>query len=74
MDSSGVAVRWSAALSCWIGLKRQVRFHPVPWRDALRHLRPCAVLFLSVIAVQVYRTMDKVMVGAHQRHGGKRPV
>ena len=51
-------------LSCWIGLKRQVRFHPVPWRDALRHLRPCAVLFLSVIAVQVYRTMDKVMVGA----------
>lgn len=51
-------------LSCWIGLKRHVQFQSVPWRDALRHLRPCAVLFLSVIAVQVYRTMDKIMVGA----------
>lgn len=51
-------------LSCWVGLQKQARFHPVPWRAALQHLRPCAVLFLSVIAVQVYRTMDKIMVGA----------
>lgn len=51
-------------LSCWIGLSRHVRFRPVSWRSALQHLRPCAVLFLSVIAVQVYRTMDKIMVGA----------
>ena len=30
----------------------------------MRHLRPCAVLLVSVLAVRVYRTMDKVMVGA----------
>ncbi len=54
----------AGCLSCWVGLRRTVRFQPVPWRAALRHLRPCAMLFLSVIAVQVYRTMDKIMVGA----------
>ena len=30
----------------------------------MRHLSPCAVLLISVLAVRVYRTMDKVMVGA----------
>ena len=51
-------------LSCWSSVRGRVCFHRVPWRDALKHLPPCAVLFLSVIAVQVYRTMDKIMVGA----------
>lgn len=51
-------------LSCWSSLRGRVRFQLVPWQAALKHLPPCAVLFLSVIAVQVYRTMDKIMVGA----------
>ena len=60
---------WSAAtvigcLLCWPGVKRRVTFVPVTWRAAMRHLSPCAVLLISVLAVRVYRTMDKVMVGA----------
>ncbi len=60
---------WSLAtllgcLSCWTSLRGRVRPVRVPMRDALRHLKPCAVLFTSVIAVSVYRQMDKVMVGA----------
>ena len=60
---------WSLAtlvgcLSCWVSLRGRVRPVRVPWRDCLRHLRPCAVLFVSVMAVNIYRTMDKVMVGA----------
>lgn len=60
---------WSLAtllgcLSCWTSLRGRVRPVRVPMRDALRHLKPCAVLFISVIAVSVYRQMDKVMVGA----------
>ena len=51
-------------LSCWSSLRGRVKPVRVPLREALRHLKPCSVLFISVIAVTVYRTMDKVMVGA----------
>ncbi len=50
--------------SCFLSLRGQVRFTPVPWREALQHLKPCAILSVSVIAVSVYRQMDKVMIGA----------
>ena len=45
-------------------LRGKVTYHPVPLRESLKHLKPCAVLFISVLAVNVYRTMDKVMVSA----------
>ena len=43
-------------------LRGKVKYRPVPMRESLKHLGPCAVLFISVLAVNVYRTMDKVMV------------
>lgn len=43
-------------------LRGKVKYRPVPMRESLKHLAPCAVLFISVLAVNVYRTMDKVMV------------
>ena len=60
---------WSLAtllgcLSCWSSLKGLVRPVKVPFRSCLVHLAPCALLSISVIAVSVYRQMDKVMVGA----------
>ncbi len=60
---------WSLATlagccSCALSLRGVVRVVAVPLREALRHLKPCAVLFAAVLAVSVYRTMDKVMVGA----------
>ena len=60
---------WSLAtllgnLSCVLSLRGRVRYRPVPLRESLRHLAPCAVLFISVMAVNIYRTMDKVMVSA----------
>ncbi len=45
-------------------LRGKVTYRPVPLRESLKHLKPCAVLFISVLAVNVYRTMDKVMVSA----------
>ena len=58
---------WSLAtlignLSCVPGMRGKVRYVRVPLRESMKHLRPCAVLFISVMAVNVYRTMDKVMV------------
>ena len=43
-------------------LRGKVRYRRVPMREALTHLKPCAVLFISVMAVSIYRKMDKVMV------------
>ncbi len=43
-------------------LRGKVRYRRVPLRESLKHLAPCALLFISVMAVNVYRTMDKVMV------------
>ena len=50
--------------SCFVSLRGKVKFVPVPWKEALTHLKPCAVLSISVIAVSVYRQMSKVMIGA----------
>ena len=49
-------------LSCALTLRGRVRYRPVPMKESLRHLGPCALLFISVMAVNIYRTMDKVMV------------
>lgn len=51
-------------VSCAVSLRRQVTPVRVSAREALRHLKPCALLSISVIAVSVYRQMDKVMLGA----------
>ena len=43
-------------------LRGRVSYRRVPMREAMTHLKPCAVLFISVMAVSIYRKMDKVMV------------
>lgn len=58
---------WSLAtlagnLSCAVMLKGKVTYRPVSLRESLKHLRPCAVLFISVLAVSIFRKMDKIMV------------
>ena len=58
---------WSLAtllgnLSCVTSLKGRVSYHRVSMKETLKHLRPCAVLFISVAAVTIYRKMDKEMV------------
>lgn len=63
------AFAWSLStfvgcLSCFLSLRGKVRIVRVPWKEALTHLKPCAILSISVIAVSVYRQMDKVMIGA----------
>ena len=57
---------WSLAtlvgnLSCALTLKGKVTYRRVSMKESLKHLKPCAVLFISVLAVSIYRKMDKVM-------------
>ncbi len=63
------ALVWSLStllgnVSCITSLRGKVRYIRVPMRESLKHLAPCAVLFISVMAVNIYRTMDKVMVSS----------
>ena len=57
---------WSLAtllgcLSCWTTLRGKVRRVPVSFPAAMKHFPPCALLFVSVLAVNVFRTMDRSM-------------
>ena len=49
-------------LSCVTAMRGRVKYTPVPMKESLKHLGPCAVLFISVAAISIYRKMDKVMV------------
>lgn len=50
----------------WLSLKRstQIRFCPPTWRGIGSHLRAELVLFVPVVAVSLYKMMDKLMLGA----------
>ena len=48
----------------WFGLKKEVNYRIPNFRKVIFHLKPNIVLFIPVVAVSLYRTMDKVMLGA----------
>ena len=51
-------------LSMWISVRKYVRIQRVPLKAALKHLRPNAVLVIPVLAMTIYRYMDKIMLGS----------
>lgn len=63
----GLAWAGATIVGCLLSamsLRGKIRFEHISFSNALKHLKPCSLLALSVIAVSVYRTMDRVMVGA----------
>ena len=44
-------------------LRKYVKFVKIDRKDILKHFKPCLVLFLPVIAVSIYKIMDKIMLG-----------
>lgn len=50
-------------LYLFLFLRRYVSFINVTWRESLKNLKPCLVLFIPVIAYSIYRVMDKTMIG-----------
>lgn len=51
-------------LSLWIPLKSYTRIVRPNWQEMKRHIVPLLILFIPVIAVSLYRYMDKIMIGA----------
>ncbi len=47
----------------WPFLKREVNFVRPNFKDVIKHLKPNFILFIPVIAVSIYKIMDKIMLG-----------
>ena len=47
----------------WFVVFKKCKFVPVGLKDIIYHLKPNLVLFIPVVAVSIYRTMDKIMLG-----------
>lgn len=48
----------------WAFVHRYVDFEMPTWHEMLKHLKPCLLLFIPVIATSLYTLLDKVMLGA----------
>lgn len=44
-------------------LHRYIKFTRIKIQDVIKHLKPCIILFLPVIAISIYKMMDKTMLG-----------
>lgn len=50
-------------ISVWPYAMRRVKFVRVEKKELIHHLKPNIVLFIPVVAVSLYKIMDKVMLG-----------
>lgn len=58
--SSGIFL---GQLSLWVYIPRYVRFVKVKMKNVLKHCKPMFILFLPILAVSLFRYMDKIMLG-----------
>jgi O-antigen/teichoic acid export membrane protein len=48
----------------WPFLKRYTKLVKVSYKDVVRHIKPNLILFIPIVAVSLYKVMDKIMLGA----------
>lgn len=53
----------TSQIALWPYLKKFVDFKKVKWKDVKKHYKPNIILFIPVIAVSLYKIMDKIMLG-----------
>lgn len=53
-----------SSFSLWIMMFKKVKIVKCDFKDILKHLKPCLILFIPIIATSVYRVMDKIMIGS----------
>ena len=51
-------------LILWGFLKKKIFFVSLQKKDIIKHIKPNLILFIPVVAVSLYKMMDKVMLGA----------
>lgn len=47
----------------WFGAKRYISFQRFPLKNSLKHLKPCLGLFIPEVAILLYTTMNKTVLG-----------
>lgn len=52
-----------AQISLWLFVKREVDFVKISAKDIKKHIKPNLILFIPVIAISIYKLMDKIMLG-----------
>lgn len=50
-------------LLLWIFIWKKVKYRIVGIKEIKKHLKPCLVLFIPIIATSIYRITDKIMIG-----------
>ena len=50
-------------LVLWTFIRNKIVFVKVKWKDIKAHIKPNLVLFIPVIAISLYKVMDKIMLG-----------
>lgn len=45
-------------------LLKEIKFVKITFKDIKKHIKPVLILFIPVVAVSLYRVMDKIMLGA----------
>lgn len=51
-------------VALWPFVKREVEFKFPKFNDIIKHFKPNLLLFIPVVAVSIYRVMDKIMLGS----------
>lgn len=47
----------------WISVKHYVDYIRPTWKETSKHIIPNLVLFIPIVSVHLYKTMDKIMLG-----------
>jgi O-antigen/teichoic acid export membrane protein len=50
-------------LALWPYLRKYITFSKIKWENVKKHILPNLTMFLPVIAVSIYKVMDKIMLG-----------
>lgn len=47
----------------WIMIPKYIKFVTITWKDIGKHIKPNIVLFIPIVAISLYKLMDKIMLG-----------
>mgnify|MGYP001852587797 CR=1 FL=1 len=51
-------------LILWQFLRKYIHFQRVEFKEVTKHIKPNLILFIPIIAVSLYKVMDKIMLGS----------
>ena len=56
-----------STIALWPYARKEVKYHFPKVQDVLKHIKPNMVMFIQVIAVSIYKYMDKLMLGGFSK-------